>query len=96
VRPLRRPLWQRLLVYAGFILLAWIACVVVGVGAAQVGSHVFKCHITEGGDGGCPILGGISGLALLAAFGAPLFILGLIGCLVGAVVAFIFRRKITT
>jgi hypothetical protein len=65
----------------------------VGSGAALLGNSMFGCNITEGGDGGCPILAGISGLALLGAFGAPLFVLGFIGCLVGALVTFIFRRR---
>jgi hypothetical protein len=90
---LPRTQWGRLLLYAGLIPLAWIACLALGVGAATLGSRLFGCNITEGGDGGCPILGAVSGLALLAAFGAPLFILAIVGCLIGAAVTFLFRRR---
>jgi hypothetical protein len=88
-----RPKWKRLLINAGFILLGWIACFAIGVGAASLGSSLYGCHITEGRDGGCPTLGAFAGLALLGAFGAPLFVIGIAICLVGSVIAFIFRGK---
>jgi hypothetical protein len=85
--------WGRLLLYAALIPVAWIGCFAVGLGAATLGARLFGCNINEGGDGGCPILGAATGLALLAAFGAPLFALALVGCLIGAAVAFVFRRR---
>jgi hypothetical protein len=83
----------RLLLYAALIPVAWIACFAVGVGAAKLGAQAFGCHMNEYGAGGCPILGAISGLALLAAFGTPLFALAVLGCLVGAAVTFVLRRR---
>ncbi len=74
-------------------LLAWIASLALGMGAATLGHRLFGCNINEGGYGGCPILGAVSGLALLGAFGAPLFILAIAACLIGAAVAFVFRRR---
>jgi hypothetical protein len=53
--------WGRLLLYAVLIPAAWIACFAVGIGAATLGARLFGCHINEGGDGGCPILGAVSG-----------------------------------
>jgi hypothetical protein len=88
-----RPIWKRMLIIASVILLAWIACFVIGVGAATLGSSVYGCHITEGGDGGCPTLAGFAGLALLGAFGAPIFFIGIGVCLLGSTISFIFRRK---
>ena len=88
-----QALWARFLLNAGLIFVAWAGCLAVGIGAATLGKRAFGCNITEGGDGGCPILGGISGLALLGAFGAPLFILAILVCLLGAGIAFAFRRR---
>ena len=88
-----QALWARLLLNAGVIFVAWVGCLALGVGAATLGERLFGCHISEGGDGGCPVLGGISGLALLGAFGAPLFILGILVCVLGSGIAFVFRRR---
>jgi hypothetical protein len=82
-----------MLIIAAVILSGWIGCIAIGVGAAALGSSVYGCHITEGGDGGCPTLAGFAGLALLGAFGAPLFIIGIAVCLLGSSIAFMFRRK---
>jgi hypothetical protein len=83
----------RPLLYAGYIVAAWVACLVIGVVSAQVGS-MFGCRGPEvgGGHGLCTLFDGLGGLALLAAFGAPLFILGLIGCLGWAALRWAFGR----
>ncbi len=51
--------------------------------------------MNEGNGGGdCPVAGGIAvSLLLLGAFGSPLFILGIAGCLLGALIAYLFRSK---
>jgi hypothetical protein len=36
---------------------------------------------------------GFAGLALLGAFGAPIFIAGIAACLLGGIIAYIFRRR---
>jgi hypothetical protein len=88
-----RYMWQRMLIIAAVIFLAWTGCFAIGVGAATLGGSVYGCHITEGGDGGCPTLAGFAGLALIGAFGAPIFVIGIAVCLLGSIIAFIFRRK---
>jgi hypothetical protein len=89
------PLWVLALFVAGYVVLGWIACLALGVGTAEVVTH-FGCHGPEVGDPGggiCSVIDALGGLALLAAFGAPLFILAILGSLVVAAFAFIFRRK---
>jgi hypothetical protein len=56
---------------------------------------IFGCRGPEVGDfiGICALFDWLSGLALLAAFGAPLFILGVVGCLVWAALIFVIRRR---
>jgi hypothetical protein len=52
------------------------------------------CHnISEAGDGGCPVMAALSMTPLLAGgFGAPFFILGIVGCLIVALARFCFPR----
>ena len=75
------------------IFVLWTGCLLFGIGAASLGSHVYGCHITEGGDGGCPTLAAIAGLTLIAAFGAPLFLGAILGCLLLGGIVFLFGRK---
>jgi hypothetical protein len=87
----------RPLLYAGYIVVAWIACLLIGAGSSLAGS-MFGCRGPEvgGGHGFCALFDGFGGLALLAAFGAPLFILGVVGCLGWAALRWVFglsRRR---
>lgn len=84
----------RPLLYAGYIVIAWVACLLIGIASSQVGS-MFGCRGPEvgGGNGICALFDGLGGLALLAAFGAPLFILGLIGCLGWVVLRWLFGAR---
>jgi hypothetical protein len=91
-----RP-WRAPLLMALYILGAWVACVALGLAFSWLG-EAHGCHINEGGTSPC-VVGGveIGGFAiaplLLAAFGAPLFVIGIIISLAIAGILFVTRRR---
>ena len=95
---LSRSLWTTPLVLGGYVVAAWIICMVLGIGSGLPG-RLFDCHGPEVGDPGsviCEFFDEMGGLALLAAFGAPLFMVGALFCLIWAALGFVWwfwRRK---
>jgi hypothetical protein len=78
----------------------WLGCVVVGFAFTWLGT-VHGCQLDEAGAHPCVVLGvdvgsPLSflsvGLLLLASFGLPLFLLGILGCLGLALAQFLIHR----
>jgi len=78
------------------IFLSWVACVGVGALFTWLG-HLHGCELNEAGEHPCVVWGvdvGSSlymlsvGLLLLASFGLPLFVLGIVICLIVAAVQY--------
>ncbi|SRR5258708_22678844 len=96
-----RPAWRYTLLSALSIVVAWAACIAVGALFTWLG-HLQGCHLDEGGVHPCIVLGVdvgeplnflSVGLLLIAAFGAPLFLIGIAGCLVLALVQLLWHSS---
>lgn len=81
------------------IAIAWVLCFGVAVLGGEFASMA-GCKLNEGGEYPCPVFGMdfgpflsiLLGLGLLAAFGSPLFVLAILGCLIVAGVRALVRR----
>jgi hypothetical protein len=87
-----RPAWHRRLFEAAYVILSWIGCFLIGSLLLWI-AHLGTCH-PSGGSAGCGPIGGMAeALLLFGAFGAPLFIIAFIGCLLAALIAFFASRR---
>lgn len=85
------PNWCVFLLAAGLVVLAWIGCFVIGSLLLWL-AHLHTCH-PSGDNPGCGPLGDLAQvLMLFGAFGAPLFLLTFIGCLIAAFIMFLASR----
>jgi len=96
-----RPAWRYSLLSALLIVVGWVACIAVGAFFTWLG-NLHGCHLDEGGVHPC-IVSGVDvgeplnflsvGLLLIAAFGAPLFLIGIVGCLALALSQFLWHSS---
>ena len=89
----RGDAWVIFLAAAGLISLGWGVCFGLAALLWEIAGPQPDCHPMLS-DSGCSPLAGIAlTLAMVGAFGAPLFLLGIVGCLFGAAIAFLVRSK---
>ena len=86
-----RPAWVVLLILAALVALGWGGCFAVGGLLLHVAVATGCGRIGEAPD--CPL--GVMAMTLLmfGAFGGPLFLLGIVGCLLAAIISFLFGSK---
>ena len=87
-----RPAWVLFLILAAVVALGWVACFALGALVLHV-AEATGCGRIDEAHSGC-LLGGIAmTLLLLGSFGGSLFLLGIVGCLLAAIMSFLFGSK---
>ena len=85
----RMRTWLKLLIAAGIVVLAWLGC--FSSTLLLVSFHACGSGGEQLGQPG-PFCGLAQALALLAGFGAPLFGIAAVGCLIAALIAYFASR----